>query len=135
MLTFSYVGCMEPISRFRDHHPFLDVSFFTGFIKCVVQKECYDSLVECRLYLLHHPAISCKRGYSSNQYRLSYNSVDHFWERCHSHVLCEKGKERVSDISVGINRSLHELVSPDISPCNLKPGVQIHGCRNTNTYH
>jgi len=90
MLTFSYVGCMEPISRFRDHHPFLDVSFFTGFIKCVVQKECYDSLVECRLYLLHHPAISCKRGYSSNQYRLSYNSVDHFWERCHSHVLCEK---------------------------------------------
>jgi len=38
------------------------------------------------------PPSHCRRGYSAKQYRLSYNSVDYFWERWRNHVLSKEEK-------------------------------------------
>ena len=87
---------MEPISRSRDHHSFPDVAFFAGCRKCVDIVEPYHpkkvlrQFGQVQIILSPIPPAHSRRRYSSKQYRLSYNSVDHFWERWRSHILSKE---------------------------------------------
>ena len=97
MLTFHMWVVWNPYQESRDHHPFPDVVFFIGCIKCMDIIELYHPERVLRQFgrvqiipPLSIPPSHYRRGYNAKQCRLSYNSIDHFWARWRTHVLSEE---------------------------------------------
>ena len=99
LLMFFFFICRSPYQESKDHHPFPGIAFFTGCIKCMDIVEPYH--LERVLWQVDRvqiipplpiPPSHYRRGYNAKQYRLSYNSVDHFWERWRNYVWSEEEK-------------------------------------------
>ena len=84
----------DPYWEHRADHPFNEVAFYTGCLKCMDIVEPYhpDQVLRQfgRVQRIPPTPLApqrATRGATANQYRIAYNYLDQIWERRHNHLL------------------------------------------------